>query len=149
MAYQRDPVSELFDRGAARLLARAYERPGYWAGTRVKPPDARHVAFALRRGINVFRPDPAAGDRWTRGFIRSVYHLNTWYVWGGQLQGRRRRMYKNPSGLRYEVGTYRQGWPVRIMVVTGGSSGYGRVPASRSYTRSEAARSTPEDRDWS
>lgn len=147
--YQRDPVSELFDRGAARLLARAYERPGHWAGTRVKPPGPPQVAYALRRGINVLRPDPAAGDRWTRGFLRSVYHLNTWYVWGGQMQSGRRRMYKNPQGLRYQVGSFQRGWPVRIMVVTGGSGGYGRVPDARSYTRSAAVRSSPEDRDWS
>jgi len=149
MSYQRDPVSVLFDAGAARLLRRAYDRPGAWAGTRVKPPEASQVAFALYRGINLYRPDPGAGDRWTRAFIRSLYHLNTWYVWAGQLQGGRRRMYKNPQAIRYQVGSRNaQGWPVRVMVAAGSAAGYGRVPAAASYVRSESARSVPEDRDW-
>lgn len=148
MVFQRDPVSVLFDRGAARLLTRAYERPGRWAGTRVKPPAPDQVAFALYRGINLYRPDPGTGDRWTRAFVRSAYHLNTWYVWGGQLSGRR-RMAKNPQAIRYQVGSWNaQGWPVRIMVTDGGASGFGQVPAAASYVRNEAVRSDPAGRDW-
>jgi hypothetical protein len=149
MTWVRDPVSELFDRGATRLLERAYARPGAWAGTRVKPPAPEQVAFALYRGINVFRPDPQAGDRWTRAFLRSLYHLNTWYFWGGQLQAGHRRMSKNPQAIRYQVGTRNpQGWPVRVMVVPGGGRGYAQVPGRDSYVRDAAVRSDPMARDW-
>ena len=147
MTYRRDPVSELFDRGAAALLARAYERPGAWAGTRIAPPSVEHIAFALRQGINLFRPDPQAGDRWTRGFIRAVYHLNTWHVWAGQVSGRR-RMYKNPQAIRYQTGGWARGWPVRIMVVPGGGPGYAAARDDGSYVDDPALRSDPDDRDW-
>lgn len=156
MALQRDPVSELFDRGAATLIRRAYARPGRWAGTRVRLPGARHLAWAAARGIVLDGPDPVPGgkarSRWVRGFIRSVYHTNTWYVRDGQPGPR--RMGKNPQGLRFEVGRigYAKGagvgWPVRIMVVPGAAAGYGRVPAGQSYVRDPAVRSDPADRDW-
>lgn len=148
MAYRRDPVSELFDTGAAALLARAYQRPGAWAGTRVRPPDVGHIAFALRQGINLFRPDSQAGDRWTRAFIRACYYQNTWHVWAGQVAARR-RMYKNPQAIRYQVGSWNRGWAVRIMVADGGAQGY--AAASRqaaSYVDDEGLRSDPDTRDW-
>ena len=148
MAYRRDPVSELFDRGAAALLQRAYQRPGSWAGTRVKPPGVEHIAYALRQGINLFRPDPQAGDRWTRAFIRACYYTNTWHTWAGQVSARR-RMYKNPQAIRYEVGSWNRGYAVRIMVVPGAGEGYAAAASERgSYVEDEALRSDPDTRDW-
>lgn len=148
VTYRRDPVSELFDTGAAALLRRAYQRPGAWAGTRVRPPGVEHIAYALRQGINLFRPDPGAGDRWTRGFIRACYYVNTWHTWAGQPGGRR-RMYKNPQAIRYEVGSWNRGWAVRIMVVPGAGDGY--AAAARrggSYVDQPGLRSDPDGRDW-
>jgi hypothetical protein len=153
MPYQRDPVSQLFDAGSARLLARAHARPGQWVATRITPPPARTVAWAASRGINLAEPDPTARSRWVRAFIRSAYYQNTWYVRDGRVS-RERRMAKNSRAIRYEVGRlyYARGagvgWRVRVMVVDGGARGYGRVPEARSYVRDPAVRSVPADRDW-
>lgn len=155
--YQRDPVSELFDRGAAGLLRRAYARPGRWAATRIRPPSARHLAWAVAQGIWLDGPDPvpggAARSRWARAFVRSAYHLNTWYVRDGVLTDEK-RMAKNSQAIRFEVGRlgYARGlgvgWPVRLKVVPGGGEGYARIPAGQAYTRDDAVRSVTEERDW-
>jgi hypothetical protein len=146
--FQRDPVSEWFDPGAADLLARAYRRPGQWTGTRVAPPRARHLAWAAARGINLLERDRTARSRWARAFIRSVGYINTWYVRDGK-PGAQRRMARNPYGFRFRVshGNAR-GWPVQIMIVPGGAAGYAKVPAAEAYVRNDALRVSSEDRDW-
>lgn len=150
VSYERDPVSRLWDAGASRLLARAYARPGQWTSTRLALPDARQATWAAARGINLYAPDPGpARTRWNRAFIRSIYYLNTWYVRRDGTTGRRRRMARNPRGIRYQV--HREGaahWRVRVMVVPGGKAGYARIPGPAAYTREPAVRSAVDDRDW-
>lgn len=115
MAHKRDPVSELFDGGARRLLARAYAKPGQWAGTRVADPAARHLAWLARLGIDPGGPDPAralpgrglnAGDRWTRGFVRALYYQHKWFSGkpGGGWRSERRTVARDASALEVEVG---------------------------------------------
>src|SRR5215475_7592528 len=49
VTFNRDPVSELFDTGARRLLARAYDAPrGQWVGTVVADPTLRHRTLAFQ-----------------------------------------------------------------------------------------------------
>jgi hypothetical protein len=86
--WARDPVSELFDGAARKLLARAYGRRGQWTETRLANPSPRHVAWAAGLGINLLGPDPAqtlsgshqdARSVWGRAFVRAVFHQHRWY----------------------------------------------------------------------
>jgi hypothetical protein len=147
VVYKRDPVSELFDPGASALLARAYARgPGAWTSTRLALPSARHLAWAAGEGINLYAADPTARTRWNRAFIRSVYHLNTWYVRDGRVVGQK-RLDRNLQGIRYRV--HREGplhWRIRILLVPGEQD---RVPAAQSYALNEDRRRAPDDQlDW-
>lgn len=87
MTAERDPVSVLWDRGAAQLLARARAARGGWAGTRITDPTPRQRAALMA----VYGIDPDSRDRpstatrrgglnaktrWARGFVRAVYYAN-------------------------------------------------------------------------
>ena len=158
----RDPVSELFDGGARTLLARAYARPGVWAGTRVGFPSARHVAYFAGRGINVLGTDQWGRDRWAAGFIRAVYYQHKWFYSQGRLGNTRRTTANDARAIRYEVGrrlpvlgVLPAGRAVRIMVQPGGQAAMRavrRLPDSmRIYDDggSPAGRwADPAGRDW-
>jgi hypothetical protein len=97
-------VSELFDSGARTLLARAYARPGQWAGTRVAAPSPRQIAHFAGQGINVLGRDQWGRDRWAAGFIRAVYYQHKWFSAQGSLRTERRTVANDSRGIRYELG---------------------------------------------
>ena len=161
----RDPVSELFDAGAARLLRRAYAVAPGWAGTPVTPPTLEHRAYFGSLGIELdelsqigANPDPI--NRWLRGFVRACYYVHKWHYYesAGALNLDRRRMAPaDTRALRYEVGqrarriegTRFYGTPVRIRLMSGlGGRAISKVPRELRYTENEAVRSLDEDRDW-
>ena len=161
MAYERDPVSVLFDAGARRLLERTYARPGQWVTTRLEEPGAAHAARLAAGGINVYGRDGQGRDRWAAGFIRAVYYQHKWYRtgrgWGG------RRMVPNDArGIRYDIGRRQRaagilpaGRTVRIMSVPGGQAAAAAVAkmpqANRIYTPGGAPgprHADAQDRDW-
>lgn len=158
----RDPVSELFDAGAVRLLRRAYPVRPRWAGTPVTPPTPEHLQWARELGIDLNEQqrigDNPPVDRWLRGFVRACYWYHKWHYYEsiGTLDLTRKRMAPaDTRALRYEIGqrarripgTRFYGTPVRIRLMSA-SPGVGPVPRSRRYTENEAVRSLPEDRDW-
>ena len=161
-ASRRDPVSELFDRGARTLLERAYARPGQWVGTRVAFPSARHVAYFAGEGINVLGQDQWGRDRWAAGFIRAVYYQHKWFYSQGQLRSERRTTANQTRAVRYELGrrmpvrgVIPAGRAVRIRVEAGGGKAMAavkRLPESRRIyddSGSPAARwADPNERDW-
>lgn len=110
----RDPVSELFDGAARKLLARAYDRPGLWTETRLANPSARHLAWGFAQGINLLGPDPAetlegshinARSAWARGFVRAAYYQHRWYYRQGRGLGPMKRVTPNRVlALRFQVG---------------------------------------------
>lgn len=161
MGYERDPVSELFDRGARALLERAYDRPSQWAGTRLKAPTAAEVAWFGAQGINVLGRDELGRDRWAAGFIRAVYYQHKWHR-TGRGWGPRRMVPNDGRAIRYELGAMKRalgvipaGRAVRIVSVPGGQAAYraaARLPEAR---RIWAAEGDPggrwadaADRDW-
>jgi hypothetical protein len=165
--YERDPVSELFDDGARRLLARAYANPGHWAGTRLANPSARHVDFARAHGI-----DPAARDsvpggeartRWGRAFVRSLYYNHKWWsASGGGWRGERRAVPRQTGGLVVEVGRALPGGTqagtrllpgraVRVKLVTGGKAkekAVARMDDQRRWADQGPRWADPGGRDW-
>jgi hypothetical protein len=115
MAAQRDPVSELFDDGARRLLAQAYAHPGQWRSTRLSDPGPRELAWCTAHGINPYAADDVsargrginAKTRWCRAFIRAAYYQHRWYSPGGTSAAWRKSRRTEPrhSGmLELEVG---------------------------------------------
>jgi hypothetical protein len=168
----RDPVSELFDKGAAKLLARAYANPGAWVGTRIAAPTPRHTRWAASIGIELSGPDRAPGgaarNRWMRAFIRSVYYQHKWFYRQGEglRLGDKRAAPNQSRALRYEVGLVRldrtpagavanRGRAVRIKLVEGGDAAQRaarRMPASKRIFNDDgttgARWSNPADRDW-
>lgn len=118
----RDPVSELFDATARRLLARVYRLPkGAWAGVRVAPPPARTAAWAAGMGIDLSGPDNASAEgshydartRWLRAFLRSLHYQHKWYsdARGGGLRDEKRTTPASTGALQIEVG----GWLAPVM----------------------------------
>lgn len=170
MPLVRDPVSELFDAGAARLLRRAYARPGQWVGTRIAAPTPRHVRWARAQGIDVFArdsvPGGAARNRWMRGFVRSVYYQHRWFYREGQGLGTEKRVSGGSArAVRYEVGLVRldrnaagdvinRGRAVRIKVLAGGAAAQSaaeRMPdAKKIFVAGEPGPrwADPAQRDW-
>jgi hypothetical protein len=150
---RRDPVSELFDRAARSLLARAYARPGVWIGTRLADPEPRHLELLAGMGINPAGPDPVnrlpgtginARDRWTRGFVRAVYYQHRWYSGrpGGGFRRERRTVARSASSIEIEIGrrvvprgrVIPAGRSVRIRRRPGGDAAMravGRLPDTR------------------
>ena len=170
MPARRDPVSELFDAGAARLLGRAYARPGSWVGTRIAAPTQRHARWARGQGIDLYGKDRAPGgrarNRWMRGFVRAVYYQHKWYFREGQgVSGEKRVSANRSRALQYEVGTVRldrnaagdiinRGRAVRIRVLPGGAAAQraaAATPESRKIYvdgKRGPAWSNPDQRDY-
>ena len=172
MPTTRDPVSELFDAGARRLLERAYARPGFWAETRLVPPTARQVRWAAGLGIDVNGPDDVsarggrginAHSRWARGFVRALYYQHRWYSGGGASWRADRRTAPRRSGaLRVDVGRQAAalgvipaGRLIRVQLDTGGMSkqrAVAQLPESEQYVTNDGQRgarwSDPALRDW-
>jgi len=139
MVAKRDPVSELFDGPARRLLERAYRQRGVWVSTRVADPGPRHVAWAAGLGINVLGPDNAATlsgrrqdmrSRWMRGYVRSLYYVLKWYgpTSGAALRSARRTTPMHTGALRVRVGprltklgVIPAGRKLEVMIDRGGS----------------------------
>lgn len=167
MSYGRDPVSELFDDGARRLLARAYANPGHWAGTRLANPGARHEVFAAAHGINLRARDTVPGGeahtRWARGFVRALYYQHKWWsATGGGWRGAKRTVPRQTGGLVVEVGRAlpgsRQagtmlvpGRAVRVKLVRGGQAKDKAVAGmddKRKWAEQGPRWADPAGRDW-
>src|SRR5215472_1588612 len=167
----RDPLSVPFDRGARRLLERAYARPGVWIATRVADPDLRLRTRLMVAGFNPSGPDPVnslpgkgvnARDRWTRAFIRALYYQHRQY--SGKPGGgwRKRASPRSASSLEVEVGRrvpvrgiIPAGRAVRIRIRRGGKTALHavqRLPdAQRIYDddgRAADRWADPALRDW-
>jgi hypothetical protein len=161
-------VSELFDAGARRLLARAYARPGQWAGTRLANPSARHLAYLGGVGIDPSGPDDKSGagrlnarSRWARGFVRALYFQHKWWSGdpdgGGDWRSVRRTVPRTDRSLIIEVGRALPGGAqqgtrllpgraVRVKVMRGGKA-HVRRKEEQVYTEGKG-RSHPAGRDW-
>jgi len=171
MAYDRDPIAELWDKGAAALLRRAYARPGQWVGTALAPPPRQARAYFTSLGIDLGGPDTYISrgrafpiSRWERGFTRSLWHLHRWYYHGkdnGLILGERRMSACRNPVLLVEFGrTSTAGRAVRLRVVRGGQAALKAaeaLPASARYTtgkpgqigsRPGAVWRDPSERDW-
>lgn len=174
MAYSRDPVSEWFDEGARRLLARAYAHPGDWQSTRLANPGPAQLARLAALGVNPFaadRPSTKGGTgldartRWCRAFVRALYYQHRWYSGrpGGGWRRGRRNTPRTTGALEVRVGRMLPvrgiipaGRQVRVRLVRAGPATrkayVDRLPASRrTYDDQEAPGSRwsdPARRDW-
>jgi hypothetical protein len=118
MPGRRDPVSELFDPAARRLLAKAYASPGQWVSVWLPDPSVRQRTAMAAAGVtsDLTGPDPVpaggglnARTRWARGFVRAAYYQHKWYSPARSEQGFRgvkRTAPRNTGGLRVEVGRH-------------------------------------------
>lgn len=175
-AFQRDPVSVLFDDGARRFLDAAYARKGMWVTTRLRDPEPRHLAYLASIGIDpMARDSPSAQGgtglnartRWARGFVRAVYYQHKWWsATGGGFRAERRAVARSTGGLQVEVGRRVPGGPqagtvpgpgqiIRARLVAGGQAkqrAVQRLPDSRRIFTGDGAAaarwSDPELRDW-
>ena len=144
-------MSVLFDDGARRLLARAYARPGQWAGTRLANPTLAHRGYLASLGIDPMGPDGKSGEgtlnartRWARGFVRALnyQHKRTQKAYLGLIIEVGRAM---PGGK--QAGTLLvPGRAVRIKVMRGGTA-HVRRKAGLVYTEGPG-RADPAARDW-
>jgi hypothetical protein len=170
MAYQRDPVSELFDRGAREHLRLAYAAGGGWAGRPLAAPTFGHRAWALGRGINLDGDDPAKAavgvslNRWNAAFERAVYYQHKWFWDGDAGFGGRRMTPARGLAVQVEFGSRARrfqvgprtfyGRAVRVRVLAGGARAAGAVarkPGSeRIYTATGLGDKwgDPAARDW-
>lgn len=171
MSFRRDPVSELFDEPARRLLARAYARPGQWVQTRLADPRPQHMAWAAGHGISLLAGDNAstasgrhanARSRWARGFVRAVFYQHRWHYAAGGFTDRRRTAANDAGAIQFEVGrriapvgVLPAGRMIRIMCRGGGGQALAAVQslpdAERIYddAGNRAGRwADPEGRDW-
>lgn len=153
MPYQRDPVSVLWDRGAASLLKRALDARGAWVSTRITDPTERQAAIFLAAGIDVLGRDNASTKsgrhanyrtRWCRGFARAFYRQ------------------KGSRSVELEVGAHKAatgvipaGRAVRARVRPGGAAARRAVQrkaeADRIYDDDGMAAgrwADPDGRDW-
>lgn len=134
--YTRDPVSVLLDRGARKLLERAYATPGRWVSTRLADPTPAHVSHFAAQGIDVTGPDPAARKinahtRWARGFMRSIYYQHLWHsnVGGRGWRADRRMTERKAGALQVDIGRHMPelgvipaGRVVRVILHPGGQA---------------------------
>lgn len=174
MPAKRDPVSELLDRGARRLLVRAYAAPvGTWVMTRLADPSLEHVAWARGMGLDpLMGPDRAptasgahvqAHTRWGRAFMRSLYFNHRWYgdkAAEAMRDERRTVPYSRPLQVEWgrrmpAVGVIPAGRAIRIRVAIGGATSLRVVRAKPDSARiyddggAPAGRwSDPALRDW-
>lgn len=173
MAFRRDPVSELFDLAARKLLRRAYARPGEWVGTRLKDPGPRELAWCAQRNINPFGPDDASAlgtsggtntrTRWARGFVRACYYQHRWWSGAGtQFRAEKRTTARQAGALEVEVGravraagVIPAGRAVRVRLNRGGQAAdraVKRLPDRDRIWEDDGVRgnrwSDPEKRGW-
>lgn len=173
MPYTRDPVSQWFDDGARRLLARAYAKPGEWVSTRVANPSPQQMVQLAALGISPFAPDrPStasakgldAHSRWCRAFIRALYYQHRWYSGrpGGGWRGKKRATPRQTGALEVRVGrmlpvrgVIPAGREVRVRLERGGQAARKaaeRLPEARRIYDDEGAPggrwSDPARRDW-
>jgi hypothetical protein len=162
----RDPLSELFDDGARRLLDRAYARPGEWQYTRLVDPTPGEL---IRwHGFAPLGPDPVDGQRyhtrWGRAFARSIYHQHRWWSVGTQTGGwrtTRRPTVRKSGALLVEAGRYKpalgvipRGLSFRVMLAHAGAemrAAVAQLPASQRWAGPEGhgpSTSALTDRDW-
>lgn len=162
--FQRDPVSQLFDDGARALLARAYARPGQWAGTRLADPSPRHRSWLSAAGIDWADRDRVPGGeaktRWARGFVRALYYNHKWYssLGGGAWRRDRRTVAREAGALVVEVGNVvvargviPRGRAVRVKLERGGQAKAGavaRMSEGRTWADQGPRWADPERRDW-
>jgi hypothetical protein len=162
--FTRDPLSELLDEGARALLARAYARPGQWAGTVLADPAMAHIRYANSRGIYPLAKDDLPGGeaktRWGRAFVRALYYQHKWYSGLGQQGWRtsRRTTPRAAGGLVVEVGRVRpavgvipRGRAVRVKLERGGQAKAAAVaakPDSQMWADQGPRWADPERRDW-
>ncbi len=174
MPHSRDPVSELLDRGARALLARAYSvRAGTWVMTRLADPSREHLDWAQDMGLDSLmgpdKPTTASGahvqahTRWGRAFMRALWYQHKWYG-DKALKGFRpeRRMVAYSVPLQVEwgrrmpaVGIIPAGRAIRIRIATGGATKLRVVRAKPDTARifddegAPAGRwADPARRDW-
>jgi hypothetical protein len=174
MPAERDPASELLDRGARALLARAYGvRSGVWVMTRLADPAPEHVKWARAIGLDPLmgadRPPTLSGShvqahtRWGRAFMRALWYQHKWYgdkPRKGFRQERRMTPYSLPLQVEWgrrvpAVGVIPAGRAVRIRIATGGATKLRVVRAkpdsARIFTDDGAIAgrwSDPSRRDW-
>jgi len=128
MPAERDPVSELLDRGARELLVRAYSVPsGTWVMTRLADPSREHLDWAQDMGIDsLLGPDRAttisgeranAHTRWGRAFVRALYFNHRWYG-DRAAKGMRSERRTVPYGTPLQVEWGRR-MPVREVIPAG------------------------------
>jgi hypothetical protein len=174
MPQQRDPASELLDRGARALLARAYSvRSGTWVMTRLADPTAEHERWARSVGLDPLmgpdRPTTQSGravnahTRWGRAFTRALYHQHRWYG-DKPRKGFRAQRRTVPYGIPLQVewgrrvparGVIPAGRAVRIRIATGGKTALrvvkSKPDSQRIYEDGGAPAgkwSDPSRRDW-
>ena len=103
MPYRRDPLSEIFDGKAARLIRQAYAVKGAWAPDFLPPPGPRARLWMASQGIDPYERDRWGELRYIRAYKRSVF----WVL----------QHYGGVTGLRAEAntGSFTGGWhaPVR------------------------------------
>lgn len=165
---ERDPVSELWDAAARRLLDRAYQNPTRTARTRLADPTpAQRQAILSAYGIDVDGPDDVRGQRahtrWARAFVRSIYYQHKWYYRRGAHLGAARRTTETERPLRVTVGrrlpikgVIPAGRMITVEVLPGGrakQAALDRTPAAERYiapggTPGQAWNQGPETRDW-
>jgi hypothetical protein len=160
----RDPVSELFDPAARRLLTRAYDARGQWTGVFVAPPTPRQRAWAAAElGIYDLSERDRWGEvRWVRGLKRSVYWNLRYYGRPTRIDFSEQRAgagARTPfaAALEWQTGArvLKAGWPsrrwaVRIRIRPGGHAAVRAVeqgPARQRWVGS-SLQSTQADRDW-
>jgi hypothetical protein len=168
-SFNRDPVSELLDSGARRILERAYATPGRWVTTRLADPDPGHASYFGSLGIDVNAPDRAgrslnAHTRWGRAFVRAIYYQHQWYsnVGGRGWRAQRRTTERKSGALKIEVGRHMAalgvipaGRIVRVILYPGGASALKAVDRepdrARIFTASGGQGGAASDvsrRDW-
>jgi hypothetical protein len=118
MAYQRDPVSILFDRAARQLLDRVYADPGEFVRTRLADPDDDQISYFRSLGIDVMAADrpPVNGTprldahtRWSRGYVRALYYQHNWFsqIGGRGWRAQRRTVQRQAGSLQVDVDGHR------------------------------------------
>lgn len=170
MTLTRDPLSELFDAGARRLLDRAYRDPLEWQYTRlVDPTPAELLTWG---GYDPLGPDPVPGQRyvtrWGRAFARAVYYQHRWHSassQGGPWRTERRATVRKSGALLVEAGRYKptsitgrlvlqRGLAFRVQLAHSGAdmrAAVASLPASQRWAGPEGhgpATSQLGDRDW-
>lgn len=172
---ERDPVSELLDAGARRLLERAYAKPGQWVNTRLADPPPEAIERFAARGINLMGPDdaPTRGGttklrvytRWGRGFTRALYYQHKWYSNTGNrgFRSAKRMVERHAGALQVEfgrrlpaAGVIPAGRAVRVRLMPGGKQALAAVrqlpDAERKFTdagdHAGASSELAGRRDW-